>query len=675
MDNSIVSALGGGSGIDTTSLVKQLVDVQRAPQQQRLDSKKETLETQISAYGTLKSSLSEFQNLLSPLSNSDTFKARSVSIPDTTIITANTLAADAQVGNYQVQVEEVAQQHSLVSSYTASDKDAAAGLTGNLTIKLGAWTYDEPANPDDLVSFAENENQTGLTIEISADDSLQGIADKINAEESDVQATVLLVDGNYQLMMSSASGKNNALEVTADNTDLDGFQFNATTHLMTETQKGVDAEVKINGLSVFRETNEVDDVVPGLSFSLNKASPGEKITFSITEDKGTAEQSVRDFVEGYNSLFNTMNSLTGVTRDEENNLTSGDLSRDGSAKVLMTQIRNMIGSSVPGVDTFNALTNVGIRTTLDGTLEIIEDDFQSAMDDRFTEVAAIFAPQTSASVTGVDVSIGSYAVNTVPGTYSGTITTSPTKGSVIAGDDFAAVDTVLSPGDYTFAVTVNGTTTETLTLDGNFNTAEELRTELQSLINNDTNLKASNDFIDVVIEGDKIKLQSRVYGSDSKVEFSAVGAQFDDNVLFNNPTETTGVDAAGTINGEAAFGAGDVLLPKLDSDPYGLNLSIQEGTTGDFTFNFSRGFAGEMTRLIDQFLASDGTISIREDSINNQLTGIEDDQTELDRKMEKLNDRLTAQYIAMERIISSLQTTGSSLDGLADRLPFTASNN
>lgn len=40
MDTNIVKALGAGSGIDTKSLVSQLVEVEKAPQQQRITSKK-----------------------------------------------------------------------------------------------------------------------------------------------------------------------------------------------------------------------------------------------------------------------------------------------------------------------------------------------------------------------------------------------------------------------------------------------------------------------------------------------------------------------------------------------------------------------------------------------------------------------------------------------------------
>ncbi|QEQ95787.1 flagellar filament capping protein FliD [Neptunomonas concharum] len=677
MDTNIVSALGGGSGIDTTKLVKDLVSLEKAPQQQRLDSKKEQLDAQISAYGTLKSSLSEFKNILAPLANNDTFNSRSVSFPETDVITPSSLAADAQTGTYQIEVESVAQAHSLASNTTYSDKDSGIGATGNLTIRLGTWTYDVSDNP---VSFAENEKQTSLSIEVLAEDSLQDIADKINEQDSDVQASVLLVDGSYQLMMSAPSGAHNALEVSGDDPSLDVFAFNAANYAnVTETQQGKDAKVQLNGLTVYRETNNIDDVITGLEFTLNKASPGEKFTFTVSEDKNTGEQAIRDFIEAYNTFFETAKSLTGVSKDAETNQTTrGDLATDGTAKSLIARIRSVITAAVPGVSDFNALTNVGIRTKLDGTLEIVDKDFSAAIKDNFEQVASLFAPQTSSTSSSVDVSIGSYASKTVPGTYSGSISTAPSKGSVIGDAAFAAFNTADTPaGDFSFSVTVDGTTSSSLTLSGDFTTAESLRAELQSLINNDDTLKEAKAFVDVIVApGGELQLVSREYGSASKVSFDATGTDFATQTgLSTASASTSGVDVAGTINGEAAFGSGNVLLPKIDSDPYGLNLTVKEGASGAFSITYSRGLAGELTSLIDSFLSGSGIINTREENINKQLDGIVDDQENLDRKMTIYESRLTEQYLAMERIIASLQQTGDSLNGILDRLPFTASNN
>ena len=272
------------------------------------------------------------------------------------------------------------------------------------------------------------------------------------------------------------------------------------------------------------------------------------------------------------------------------------------------------------------------------------------------------------------MSVGSYATNTVPGTYSGTITTAPKKGILTAAADFSLpLNIPESSTDYTFKVSVNGTSTDTLTLTGNYTTAEELRAGIQSLINNDSAIKGSGDQVDVLIDGSRFQIQSRIYGSSSSVSITESSALFDSSTGLNtSASSVNGVDVAGTVNGEPGFGAGEVLLPKIDTDPYGLNLTVGEGASGDFSFTYSRGFAGEMNRLIDSFLSNNGAITIREESINRQLDGLTDDQENLDRKMNILTERLSAQYLAMEQIVASFNTTSSSLDGILDRLPFTA---
>ncbi len=292
---------------------------------------KTTLDAQISAYGTLKSSLSEFQNLMTPLSNPDTFNARSVSLPTTDIVTANSLDANAQLGTYQLEVLEVAQGQSLVGNQTFADKDAAAGVSGTLTIAQGEWTYAS-GNPS---SFAENEALKAIEIEVTATDSIQEIADKINADSSDVEASVLLVDGSYQLLISAPSGEENALRISGSDASLDFLNFNESNHSnVTETQQAKDASININGLNVKRPSNDIDDVIQGLSLTLNKASPGDKLTFSITEDKDTAKTAINSFIEGYNTLYTTLKGLTSTTTDSETNETKrGELANDGTAKI------------------------------------------------------------------------------------------------------------------------------------------------------------------------------------------------------------------------------------------------------------------------------------------------------------------------------------------------------
>lgn len=673
MGSNIISSLNAGSGIDTTSLVDGLVNAEKAPKEQLLTSRQTKLETQISAYGTLKSSLSTFQSAMTSLTDADTFKARAVSFPDSDIITPTELGANAQTGSFQIEVLEIAQTQSLASA-AIDDADAALGA-GELTFRFGSW---DSYTADDPVTFTQNTEKDALTIELDADDSLNDLVSKINESDSGLQASIVVNNGQSQLLLTTASGVNNAVEITAD-AALSQFSFNETSSEMTQTQAAQDASLKVNGLEVTRETNEIDDVVQGLSLTLNKASEGDKVNFSISEDKSTGEQAIRDFVEAYNVLYETMQNLTGTSSDDEDQ-TVGALSSDGSAKSMISQLRQVLTGSVAGSDSnFNALTNLGIRTQVDGTLEIVSDDFDAAIADNFDKVGELFAPNFAASNSAISVTSGSYVDKASSGTYDVEITTEPAKGYMYGDAVDAGISFPLDTGvgdSYSFTVSLNGTESNSITLPNNkeYATANELATDLQSLINGDSNLKEANIKLDVAYSSadNRFEFTSRDFGSSSKINFTAASSSMNDLGVTDALVGVVGVDVAGTIDGVSGFGSGNVLLPKVDSDPYGLNLTVGVGSLGTSTFTFGRGLAGELSVLIDSFLTGDGGISTREETLNDQVDGIKDDKEDLDDRMLKLETRLTSQFQAMERILSSLTTTGSSLDGIVDRLPFTA---
>ncbi|KXX64553.1 flagellar filament capping protein FliD [Marichromatium gracile] len=700
MADNIISSLGAGSGIDITSLVSQLVEVERAPVEQRISSREERLQAEISGYGKLSSALSELQDSLGSLAGNDLFNARSVAIPDTNVITANSVAVGAQTGSYQIEVEDIARAQSLTMG-AQSERDSALGKSGELTIRFGEWTYDGSDAPS---GFTANDEREALTVSIDASDSLDAIAAKINEQNSGVQASVLKVDDQYQLMLTAPSGAANALEISGDDASLDDFAFNAANHAnVTEVQQGSDALLRINGLQVSRESNDIDDVIEGFNFTLNKASPGESLTFSISEDKSLAEQAVRDFVDAYNSFQETAQGLIGyarddageLVRDENGALSRGDLASDGTARAMVDRLRELVGGEVQGLEGgFTALTNLGIRTERDGSLSIAKDEFgkeaefSAAFSNNFQLVEDLFALKTASMNSAVSVNLGSFAGRVDAGSFEVEITQDPSRGELLAdaitqADFDAATETFTTAldttgGGYSFKVEVNGIESGAITLNGTYDSADQLRSDLQSLINSDEALKATGTKVDVLYDDatDSFSFVSREYGSVSTVAFTEASASMADLGVHTGLTGTAGIDVAGTINGVEGFGAGNQLLPALDSPAYGLNFSVAAGASsqGAFDISFSRGFAGELSRLIDGFLSSSGTIEMRKENIQDQLTELGEERETLDRRMEGVEARLLSQFIAMESIVSTFQSTGSQLEGLVDRLPNTARN-
>ena len=673
--SNIISSLGAGSGIDVTNLITSLVEVERSPVESRLDTREAKLDAQISAYGALKSALSDFQSLVSITADNDTFNARSVAFPDTDILTPNSISAGAQVGSYQIEVQKVAKAQSLVLE-TADNKDTSLGLSGNLTFEFGDWTYSG-VDADIPDTFAVNSEKDALTIEIDTSDSLSSIVQKLSEADVGVTASVLKIGDQYQLVVNMPSGASSAVRITSDNSaSLGVLEFNETTYTdVLETQQASDALVVVNGLSVTRESNKLDDVIEGFDFNLNREAEGELISFNVEADTAIAEQAIRDLVEGFNLFVTTAKGITGSSRDEENNLIKGDLSTDTVAKSLVSRIRETMNSAVDGVQgTFSALASIGIRTNLDGSLAIDEKTFSTALTNNFADIEALFAPTAKSASTRVQVGQGSQISKTETGAYEVEITQDATQGS-LTGGTIAGFDT--SSGDFTLKLSIDGISTNTLTLSTAYASAAAMASDLEALINADSNLSEQGQKVDVSVTADnKLEIVSRRYGSASTVEITAVGADMG-TLGLSVGSGTEGLDVVGTINGEAGFGAGRVLLPSIDSPAYGLTFTALEGAASvdPFTVNFSRGVAGGLTSLIERFLGAGGPVAAREDSIETQFDRIDDEREKLDRRIEAYEARLTSQFIAMERIISSLNASGSSLEGLADRLAFTAQRN
>lgn len=669
--SSIISALGTGSGIDANKLADQLTEVNKAAQAGRLTSQKTLLETQISDYGLMRSSLSKLETAAAALGSADTFNAKALSIPDTKLIGITKLDAKATAGSYQLKVEQVAQAQSL-SSATFSSMTAPVGK-GTLTIRLGEWN---PAGN----AFAVDASKTGATITIDDNNnSLTGLRDAINKANIGVTASIVSDGGSYKLLMTAKTGAKNEIEITAaedpGSPGLASFNFNETTRNLTQQQEGLDAKVRINGLLVNRESNQITDVVGGLEFDIFASSLTETISITITEDKATAEKVIRDFVAAYNTFKTEVENLVGFNAESKE---YGSLRNDSLAKNLVQGVRNVLSSSVAGLgEGFSSLSSIGIRTKLDGSLEIIQNqenvDFRAAMDKNFDKVRDLFVPKTSSTASDIDVT--KFSAKSNPGSYEVVITQQPSKGKLTGADVALAFPIDTSGKDYSFTFSLDGITSSSITLPTAkvYASGAELAAEFQSLINLDTNIKEARTNVAVTFEAGKLVFVSDSYGSSSKVAFTAVGADMADLGIAAG-AGTTGTDVGGTIGGVAAFGYGNVLLPAIGSKAEGLSMTVQPGATSG-TITFSRGFAGSMSTLINDFLKNSGLIKERETNIGKDIAKVEKDEQALNRRSDAYRARLMAQFQAMESIVRSLNSTGDFLDGILDRLPFTSRNN
>jgi len=140
-----ITSTGLGSGMDINGLVTKLTEAERSPIATRLDKEEAKIQARISAYGTFKSALSSVRDSLSGLGKLQTFQKINTTSSDASILTA-TANANADLGQYRVEVKQLAQHHALSSK--AYDTGGAVVGTGTLTIKFGTTGSSFTQNPD-----------------------------------------------------------------------------------------------------------------------------------------------------------------------------------------------------------------------------------------------------------------------------------------------------------------------------------------------------------------------------------------------------------------------------------------------------------------------------------------------------------------------------------------------
>jgi flagellar hook-associated protein 2 len=685
IENNIIKSLGAGSGIDSGALVKQLTEIERAAPQGRIDTKREKAEAQISDFGLMASAMDKLKSAVTALTEKEGLYSKSASYTDSDALVPTKLDTNVQPGTYSMEVKALAASQSLSFPGLPSASDAVG--EGVLTFNFGSWDRDTNKDPTAFVADPSAKTYT-VTID-STNNSLNGLKDAINKAEMGVQASIIFDGTGHRLVISAPSGANKEMQITAaeagdtpTNTDAGGlsrFAFNDAIAGIADVEKqmGADAELVINGLALTRSSNKITDVVQGLTLDLLKAAPGEVVTVTVSDDKAFAEEKIRGFVDAYNAFLEEVEPAFSFNKEEEK---WGSLRNDSLAKSVLTRFRSVIGAAIPGLtdSSYSALTNLGIRTQLDGTLKINEDDFEKAMSNNFADVQKLLAPHTHSSAS--DITVNSFGKQTQAGSYDVVITTPPKKGYFTGATMGPAVtfpnfDT--TGKSYSFTLNVNGVESNSIALpaDAMYGTGEELAAAMQSAINADSKLKDGGITALVTYDANSnsMSITSTRYGTNSWVNVVSASGDAITDLGIAQGNGTKGVNVAGTVNGVPGFGLGNVLLPKLGEKAEGLSMIIGENATGG-TVNFSRGFAGQMEELVGQFMQTNGLFDSREDILERQLVDLDDQETRLERRMTAFHERLLQQFIAMESVLNGLNSQGGFLENLVDSLPFTSSN-
>ena len=392
----MVGITGIGSGIDIDSMVKALVDSERAPKTAQLDRLEKTTTTRISALGTLTGALNTFKSSIDALNKASLFEARTASSSNSSVLKV-TAATTAPAGNYNVQVQQLA----------TSSKVALQSVAGGSGATFNSGTLN--------ISTTSNNFSVQIT---AANNTLAGMRDAINeaGKDSGVSATIITDASGSRLVLSSSktgAGKDIQVGVTENGVTTGGNALtsqsfvpvvdpgNADAFLQPSSDTGAagviskakSAKVTVDGLQLVRDTNRIDNALDGVTLDLVSAQSsadqldGKTINVTVGVDKAGVKANLQKFVEAYNALVSTTSQLTGVVSlGEGKQPVTGPLLGDSSIRNVMSGLRNEM-VKITGSDGVRALADLGITTEKDGRLKLDDEKLTAVIDNNFDQIA------------------------------------------------------------------------------------------------------------------------------------------------------------------------------------------------------------------------------------------------------------------------------------------------
>ncbi|MGN1392990.1 MAG: flagellar filament capping protein FliD [Succinivibrionaceae bacterium] len=403
MASSVTSA-GVASGIDFESIISASVSAKRTQLQSSITKKKTNANIELTGVGKLKSALSNFKDVLDDVSKKNSFNKRTVSINQDSsdkVFTVST-KEDASNGNYNITVTQLSA--STAYSTTVADSTEKLGA-GKLTFSIGSG--------DDEKSF---------TVDVDEEDTLETLRKKINQESSSfgVNANILtLADGSSKFVLDSGntgekysnftitsegSDKLKAFEANLDNTSGTGMQL---------VRKGVDAKIEVDGAELTSENNVFDDKIKGLKIEVKRLSDTETITeadgstttgyksnkLSISTDTGALKSMVESFINTYNGLRDTLDSLSkrNTYTNGQCNDDGGYLAGDSTCSTIKSTLSNMLSSFSIGSSDCNNIFTMGFKMDNNGKLSLDSEKFDEIVDNNYEQLVAMFSGDNSIS--------------------------------------------------------------------------------------------------------------------------------------------------------------------------------------------------------------------------------------------------------------------------------------
>lgn len=354
------------SGLDTTSLINQLMTVESQPQT-LLKAKVTTTQSLVSAFQSLNTSVASLASLAKKTAlpaSVDLFTATS----SATSVSVSA-APGSSAGQIDLNVTSVAKAQVSVSA------------------AMSAW----PDSPATFTIVKADGTKTEIT---AASTAMSDVADAINASSAGVKASRVAAGKDpgtgeqlYRLQFTAAkTGAESAFQVFRG-TEADVTAGTAT-NLLTSTGAATvttasDASVTLWAGTAAEQvitssTNAFTDILPGVTVTVSKveASP---VSITVAKDTAGISSLASNLVANLSAVFNLISSKSTVTPTTTSTGAAGTSAGVFTGNSVAREVNSKLVSAASAPINGRSPSEIGITITKDGTIEYDAVKFGAAL--------------------------------------------------------------------------------------------------------------------------------------------------------------------------------------------------------------------------------------------------------------------------------------------------------
>ncbi len=275
-----------------------------------------------------------------------------------TAVNANATAA----ATYTVSdITSVARAASASSAGYADATSTAVSATGSVRLTFNGAQYDITLDPEE--------------------NNLAGLRDKINELGAGVTASVLTTGTGPTPYYLSLTATTTGLKPITLVDDPGG----ANTNLLASADNGADTVFKLNGVTVTKSGTLINDVVPGLSFTiLGTTSGGETVTLALASDRTQLSNALQGLVSAYNALLQQVDGQIGSQ--------AGLLTGDFIVREIQSSLRALTGYT--GTGSISGLAQLGFSLSKTGEASFDQAAFDALSDTQIQAALDFFGSST-----------------------------------------------------------------------------------------------------------------------------------------------------------------------------------------------------------------------------------------------------------------------------------------